>query len=220
MKTLLESASTIQNFQKDSLTKRISTIEHQLSGADIQSCLSSYESLMVSDNLLVSALAFKKAASQINVLIHAVGILLSLPHILNDGEIVESLSLGAGNSGRKFDLETNQRVAEYKFISWKGGAEAIRQNSLFKDFYFLAEDETPKKKYLYVIGLDYPTKFFNSNRAFTSILSKNNKLWIEFQEKYGERFNTVHQYYEYRKDKVNLEDISKMIPQFLDLPIK
>jgi hypothetical protein len=32
------------------------------------------------------------------------------------GEQVEKVSLGAGNSGREFDRETNYRVAEFKFV--------------------------------------------------------------------------------------------------------
>ncbi|WP_283814259.1 hypothetical protein [Bradyrhizobium aeschynomenes] len=44
--------------------------------------------------------------------------MLCLPHILEEGEIVDYVSLGAGNTGRPFDLETNRRIAEFKFIHW------------------------------------------------------------------------------------------------------
>jgi hypothetical protein len=80
----------------------------------------------------------------VNVAIHALGILLALPEILEVlevGEVVEELSLGAGNTGRAFDLVTNVRVAEFKFIKWRGGAEAIRQNGLFVDVFHLACSE-------------------------------------------------------------------------------
>ena len=40
------------------------------------------------------------------------------------------------------DLETNHRVAEFNFSHWQGGADTIRQNSLFKDFFQLAEYQT------------------------------------------------------------------------------
>ena len=66
--------------------------------------------------------------------------------------MIEYVSLGAGNTGRAFDLETNQRIAEFKFIHWQGGPESIRQNSLFKDFYEMAEYDTRKQKFLYVLG--------------------------------------------------------------------
>jgi hypothetical protein len=85
----------------------------------------------------------KRLAREINVVIHALGILLCLPHILEPEETIEYVSLGAGNTGRAFDLETNKRIAEFKFSRWQGGAEAIRQNSLFKDFYCMAEYDSP-----------------------------------------------------------------------------
>ena len=86
----------------------------------------------------------KQLTGQINVMIHALGILLCLPHILGADEIIDYVSLGAGNTGRGFDLETNRRIAEFKFIHWQGGPQSIRRNALFKDFYEMAEYETDK----------------------------------------------------------------------------
>lgn len=76
--------------------------------------------------VLAAAAALKRLAGQINVSIHAMGILLCLPHILEPYESVKYMSLGAGNTGRKFDLETNYRIAEFKFIHWRGGPESVR----------------------------------------------------------------------------------------------
>lgn len=220
MKSILEAAIVIQDFEKGSLTKKISAIEKRLAGADISLVQSVYPSLSVTADLLESAITFKRTASQINVLIHSTGILLSLPEILDKDEIVEYLSLGAGNTGRHFDLETNHRVAEFKFINWQGGAESIRQNSLFKDFFLLAEYETPKQKYLYVLGKKHPMKFLTGGRSLQSVMSKNNKLWSEFQAKYGNRFNIVNEYFEYRKNVVQLVDIIDIVPQFGNAQIK
>jgi hypothetical protein len=69
--------------------------------------------------------------------------------------VIEYVSLSAGNTKRKFDLEANQRIAEFNFIRWQGGSESIRQNSLFKDFYGLAEQGTQKEKFLYVLGTEH-----------------------------------------------------------------
>jgi hypothetical protein len=66
--------------------------------------------------LAAAAAALKRLAGQINVFIHATGILLCLPHILEPGESVEHVSLGAGNTGRECDLESNYRITEFKFI--------------------------------------------------------------------------------------------------------
>ena len=56
----------------------------------------------------------KRSAGQINVIVHAVGILVALPKILEPGELVQSLSLGAGNTGRAHDLETDRRIDEFR----------------------------------------------------------------------------------------------------------
>jgi hypothetical protein len=89
--------------------------------------------------VLTAATDVKRLVGQINVMIHALGILLCLPHVLEGDENVQYLSLGAGNTGCPFDLETDRRVAEFKFINWRGGPESIRQNSVFKDLFMMAE---------------------------------------------------------------------------------
>src|SRR5208283_3156081 len=123
-------------------------------------------------DVLGAAGQIKQLAGQINVVIHALGILLCLPHILRAGEVIEYVSLGAGNTNRNFDLETNQRIAEFKFIRWQGGPEVIRQNALFKDFYEMAEHATEKQRLLYVLGTQHPEKFFNGGRAISSVLGR------------------------------------------------
>jgi hypothetical protein len=162
---------------------------------------------------LAAAGLIKRLAGEINVVIHALGILLCLPHILEPDETIEYVSLGAGNTGRPFDLETNKRIAEFKFIRWQGGAEAIRQNSLFKDFYCMAEYESPKRKFLYLLGTDYALKFLNGGRALASVLSKNVKLYDEFAESFGQQYKTVSDYYVAKKHLVELKDVSLFIPE-------
>ena len=219
MISILEAAKTIQNFEKGSLTERISAIENKLVGADSNLVQSVYPSFEVTTELLESAITFKRTASQINVLIHSIGIMLSLPEILENNEIIEYMSLGAGNTGRSFDLETNYRVAEFKFINWQGGPESIRQNSLFKDFFLLAEYATHKQKYLYVLGKKHPVKFLTGGRSLESVMSRNSKLWLEFQEKYCNRFKEVGEYFEYKKSIVQLVDITEIVPQFKNAQI-
>jgi hypothetical protein len=130
-------------------------------------------------------------------------------------EVIEYVSLGAGNSGRAFDLETNQRIAEFKFIHWQGGPESIRQNSLFKDFYEMAEYDTRKQKFLYVLGTAHGEKFFNGGRALSSVLSRNEKLKKDFNEKFGDRYRTVRDYYLPRKGLVVIQDVSSFVPELV-----
>lgn len=201
----------LKSFQGTSLTKNLAEIEAKIVGRSQDNITQFCAEHMIDEDFMSSALTVKRLAGQINVIIHAAGIIKSLEGILDDGEKVESVSLGAGNAGRQFDLETNFRIAEYKFIDWRGGAESIRQNGIFKDFFALAEYETAKRKYLYVVGTKHPLKFLNGGRALTSVLSRHPKIHAYIKEKYGEDVVTVSDYYEIQKSSVEIVDISPFI---------
>ena len=207
---------TIERFKGPSLKNSIANIESEIIGFDRADSERHGEKNWIDDNLLNSALAVKKASSQIDVIIHATGILRSLRGILEPDEKIESVSLGAGNTGKKFDLETNHRVAEFKFIDWQGGSESIRQNGLFKDFLELAEHQTKKRKYLYVIGTELPLKFLRGGRKLTSVLSRDSKKLLPMiNEKYGPEVVRVRDYYNLTKDRVEILDISALIGRTL-----
>lgn len=171
-----------------SLTARISSLESSLAMKEAKALDRLLVEEGVTDSIIHAALKIKKAAGQINVIIHAAGIVLSLPYILEPDEKIQSLSLGAGNTGRDFDLETSTRVAEFKFITWRGGPESIRQNSVFIDLFCLAEHDTGRKRCLYVVGKEKPIRFLNNRRAIRSVLSKNQAVSQRFYEKYGDKY--------------------------------
>ena len=208
-----KAAKNVKNFEGNSLTNTLYDIETAFHGANRVDSENLRKRFHLDSELIFSAIELKKVAAQINVIIHALGILLALPRILHANERIDYLSLGAGNTGRKFDLETNIRIAEFKFINWQGGSETIRQNSIFKDFYELAEHRTDKKRYLYVLGTQVPLRFFNGARAIKSVLSRNNKLSQEFIDNYGNRFKVVNEYYLHKKERVVMEDISDLVPE-------
>lgn len=207
----------LQTFRGADLTKTIGQIEKSLKGASADNCAEALAMCGAKADVLDAAGLMKRLAGQINVVIHALGILLCLPRILRPGEVIEYLSLGAGNTNRDFDLETNQRIAEFKFIHWQGGPESIRQNSLFKDFYKMAEHQTPKEKYLYVLGTEQAEKFFNGGRAISSVLSRNVKMRHEFNEKFGDRFRKVRGYYLPKKGLVEIQDVSPFVPELVTI---
>jgi hypothetical protein len=209
---LVQAARLIQAFEKGSLTKQISTVENQFSHQTIENIPNLLNKFSVFTETLDAALVIKKAAGQINVVIHTLGIILSLPYILEKDEVVESLSLGAGNTRKDFDLETDKRVAEFKFIHWQGGAEAIRQNQVFKDFFLLAEYETKKSKFLYLLEKEIPLKFFEGGRAINSVMSRNKRINDRFHEIYGDQFLRIKEYYLYRKDDVEIVDLCDVLP--------
>jgi hypothetical protein len=201
----------IENFQGLSLTESLSRIESSVVGLGTNELRDFCDGRKIDGAFMSSAVSIKKLAGQINVIIHAAGILCSLPAILKPDEIVESVSLGAGNAGRQFDLETNFRVAEYKFIDWQGGSESIRQNGVFKDFFSLAEHETKKSKHLYVVGTNHPLRFLTGGRALSSVLSRYPTILAEIARKYGAEVTRVRHYYELKKSEVEVLDISPHI---------
>lgn len=112
----------LEGFQSGSLREAVRKLEQRLAGLTKAEAPDRLGQLGVSMELLLAALLIKKQAGQINEIVHAIGILLALPHILEEGEIVKELSLAAGNTGKDFDLETNKRIAEFTFIRWQGGS--------------------------------------------------------------------------------------------------
>lgn len=204
---LAQAAELVERFSSPDLGTSISRIESALKGLTAAEAEGVFESHGVSHQTLMGAATLKRVAGQINVAIHALGIALCLPHLLDPDEKVIGLSLGAGNTGQLWDLETDGRIAEFKFISWRGGPEAIRQNSLFKDFFYLAEYDTEKSKHLYVLGTEHPLKFLRGRRAFSSILTKNAKLERDFKARYPD-LRVVREYYEPRKELVSIEDVA------------
>jgi hypothetical protein len=201
----------VSQFKGSSLATVISDFELAATSrrrADLASMLSDR---CVCPDLLRAAIAVKRAAAQIDVIVHAVGTLMCLIEILEEDEFVESLSLGAGNAGRKFNVETNKRVADITFIEWKGGSEAIRKQKLFKDFYELAECDTSKRRCLYFVGNEHATKVFSSRSPCKGMLRKFAALQADFIRKYGSAM-PVREYYSLKKHLVELADVNSVAP--------
>ena len=206
----------LSEFTGPDLTHTLGRIEGAVRGISADDCDAFLEGAGAGREVLAAAAEMKRLAGQINVTIHALGILLCLPHILEPGEKVEYVSLGAGNTGREFDLETNVRVAEFKFIRWRGGAESIRQNSIFKDYVLLAEHPTPKRKYLYLLGTHHALKFLHGRRALNSVLSRHDKQQKMFFDRFGDNFRTVRDYYAAHSDAVRIEDVSSWLSELAE----
>lgn len=216
MMDISESLDKIENFQMNNTLKNIiSTFENDLKSKTLTEIEGSLQNLNFDSRIYDAAVQIKKVTSQIDVTIHAWGILCALPSILEPNEKIEYLSLGAGNTGKQFDLSTNKRVAEFKFINWQGGPESIRQNGIFKDFYNLVENgDDNRKRCLYVLNTEIPLKFLNGRRSMKSILSRNQKLKNDFESKYGD-IEHICQYYNKFKHMVEIIDIKEHIPEII-----
>lgn len=204
----------IRNVVSQGLTRIIAETERTLVNGD-STFLNSNTSLL-NRNLLDSAITIKSLVGQIDVMIHSSGILEALPLILQPGEVIQSISLGAGNSNRPFDLETTCRVAEFKFINWRGH-DPIRENTLFVDFFNLVESQSNKPAFLYVTGSYFPNKFFNGKRKIEKVLEKHPTQLKEFENLYGKsNHTTVSQYFALKKHLVRIIDLRTIVPGLSD----
>ncbi|MBC8446837.1 MAG: hypothetical protein H8D78_03720 [Chloroflexi bacterium] len=211
-----DAVARVDQFKGTSLTETIGTVESRLAQASVDTgeVDRANRSLGINLELLLALADVKRASAEIVVVIHAVGILYALPHILRPTEVVEALSLGAGSAGSDFDLVTDQRIAEFKFIHWQGGSEAMRKKTLFQDFFRLAREDTDKEKYLYLLNTRIPLRFLRGRSNTTRLLDRNRRLATDFARRYGQMYRTVGEYYEVHQDQVRLVNLVEVVPGF------
>jgi hypothetical protein len=164
---LLNSIDLIKSFKNGDLIKVIRALEETLpekGKTEIEN---------PKPELFFAAKEIKKASSQINEVIHAIGILNALPKILQDEECIKNVSLAAGTQGGRFDLETDIRVAEFKFSEWNSKGNDSRKRHVVADYVNLLVYETSKQKELYVLSHDRVQDYLcNSQAKWDKVLSK------------------------------------------------
>jgi hypothetical protein len=167
----------VLEFKSDSLINRLNQLKTETIGKTKNE---------LTDNIPLynAALLVKKASSQINEIVHAVGILNSLPRILEENEIITDLSLASGASGEGIDLVTDKRVAEFKFATWQegGSKNGMRKRQVFADYINLTILKTNKKKELYVVSSESIKKYFKGKSKWKKVLSKSGGLDIKYAE--------------------------------------
>jgi hypothetical protein len=211
---ITDAIAQINQFKGHSLTETIAAIESKLTNAGVAGISSVNESFHINQQLLVAAAAIKRASSQVDIVIHAVGIVCALPHILESDEVVESLSLGAGSAGSDFDLVTSKRIAEFKFINWQGGSEAVRKKTLFEDYFRLVREQTFKEKYLYLLNTEIPMRFLRGRSNILRLLDRNNRLKEDFVARYGHTYHTVGEFYSAHEEAVRFVNLVEVVPGF------
>lgn len=170
---LRDAVQLVKQFSRDNLSWRISDLESELVGSSSSHVEPILQKQYINSDLLSAAYAIKEASAQIDVVIHAIGILYCLPEILEDGEIVKGLSLGAGQGQGDFDLETSVRVAEFKFIKWQKSGNALRKKTLFEDYVKLALIDIDKSKFIYLLDAQVALKFLRGKSKPTRLLNRN-----------------------------------------------
>jgi hypothetical protein len=201
LQQLARSVEQIARFSGRNLASTISELEFKFVDLNREQVTNRLSENSVDEELVRAAREIKRAAAQIDVVLHALGILVLLPSILKDGEIVESLSLGAGSSeSKRFDLETTHRIAEFTFIEWRGN-DNVRLQKVFKDFYRLAEFQTTKTKELWLTDDAYILKYLRSRSSIRTATGKHREIWERFQKEYP-NIQTVQEYYRTRANEV------------------
>lgn len=136
----------------------VADLEHALASADGAEASQVSEQVGMGGEtgiaLFTAAVRTRQQLGRLNDLIHATGITLTLPALLEPGErLTNRPSLAAGNDpSRLFDVETDRRIIEFKFGVWQSGSNAARKRAVFHDLLHLAADTSGRRPELYVIG--------------------------------------------------------------------
>jgi hypothetical protein len=141
------------------LTESIAALEFALEDRSAEEIAEVLHRHAVDNELLGAALAVREQFGRINDLIHAVAISLALPHLLQPGGQLRRPSLGSGNDpSRPYDVESNRRIAEFKFSRWQGH-DAQRKRQVFAALVHLAAAPRDGRLVeLYVLG-SRPARF-------------------------------------------------------------
>jgi len=206
----IKTGGSTENKNK-SLKEKIASIEDELNGkrkSDITDFIISHGIQdLLSENFLI-----KQLSSQVDVMIHAFGTLYALLNILEPDEIIIEMSLGAGNTGKQYDVATSKRLAEFKFANWNSSSNTIRQNTIFKDFVGLVryDDIEKRKKYIYCLDHSHVIDFFeNSGRNLQNVLSRN--TIHQKHEDLWDSYSSVKEYFNKHKNEVGIVDLNKFL---------
>ncbi|WP_149207366.1 hypothetical protein [Flavobacterium johnsoniae] len=168
------------------------------------------------ETIYLAAKIIKEASSQIDEIVHASGIMIAKEVWLNEDEKVEYLSLGAGNHKERFDMETNLRIAEFKFGKWnEKSANGIRRRGYFGNYVSLLAANDPRIKYFVVEDKVAFIKFMSGKATWRNVLNKNpsgfkklEKFIIENKKEY---LVTVGEIYKEFEGRVTIIEFNQII---------
>lgn len=218
--TLLAAVNHLADFMDGHpLTTRVADLEKTLVGAHRENVADIADENDIVGETLASAVRVRAAFGRVSDVIHALVITLALPRILHPDEVVTVRpSLAAGNDpSRKFDLETNLRVAEFKVSKWTG-ADAMRKRGTFVDLVHVALDETDRDKYVYVLG-EAPKHFLETTTSTAAWgFTRKSALQREaFQNRWGAAEDiTISEFRKNVASGVHIVDLYDVLPELRD----
>lgn len=195
----------------DTLTAAIGRLEYALEGAGRAEAVQAAQAAGVTADLLAAALTVRARLGRINDLVHAAGIALAIPGLLEDEErIITRPSLAAGNDAtRPYDLRTDRRAAEFKFAQWKG-ADAMRKRQTFKDLVLLAASNAPRAELL-VVGTE-PEHFLRTCTSSAAWGLERPRVRAEFESRFGSLEITIAEFTATHASHVVITDVCKLLP--------
>lgn len=190
------------------LTSTIANLEYELDGRSRQDL----DAILKAPELLRSAVLIRRRLGRINDVVHAVAITLALAELLAPAETLSRPSLAAGNDrSRLYDVETDQRVAEFKLGRWDG-SDAMRKRHVFKDLVSLAADESGRQPELYVLG-DRPSRFLRETRSTAKwALDRFPASRALFERRFGELDTPIPQFVSGPAQRVKIVDLEQRLP--------
>lgn len=196
------------------LTDAVRELEVALEGCDGGAAAEAVAAAGVGPELLAAAMATRRQLGRLNDLIHASAIGLLLPRLLEPGEVVEGRpSLAAGNDPtRPYDLQTSERVAEFKLAYW-AGADAMRKRGAFKDLVHLAADESGRRAQLFVVG-QAPIRFLRTSTSPASWgLDRAKTARAVFERRFGPLTTPIREFTAGPGARVELVDLLPLLPE-------
>jgi hypothetical protein len=168
-------------------------------------------------DLLRSAIAARDAFGKLSDLIHAAAIALALPHLLAPGEKLVRPSLAAGNTpDRRYDVETDRRIAEFKLSRWDG-ADGGRQQPTVKDLVRLAADTSGRSAELYVRGSRPITWLRTTTSSVRQQLRRYRTELEAFEQAFGDPDIAVKAFVAGDAAHVRLIDIEQRLPDVFNV---
>ncbi|GAA1614216.1 hypothetical protein ACFQY4_26135 [Catellatospora bangladeshensis] len=207
-------AGLIGFLHEQDLTTRIRQIEERYLGVTAADVAGLAEAASLSPQLLHAALLVRQHTGRINDLIHAAVIAQALPLILEAGERVDRRpSLASGNDdSRRFDLQTDRRVAEFKVSQWKG-KDSMRKRMVFADLVNLAMHADGLRAQLYVTG-PRPIRYLRTaTSSALAVLGRSSPLQrAEFEKRFGGYDMSVREFTAGPAAHVEMIDLATFLP--------
>ena len=203
--------SALVSFGRGSLTHTVADLEQSFAGKDAAGLRAALGPQGVTGKTLEAGLIARDMFGRLNDIVHAVAIAVALPLLLEPGEVVESVSLAAGNSSdRPFDLSTNRRIAEFKLSRWDGH-DTGRKLQLAKDIVHLAADESGRRAQLFVLD-ERPLEFVSRSASPMENLLKRFPATLRlFESRFGDSAVSIAEFRSVGGSQVELVDLRSVL---------